>query len=142
MDSAALALLWTLVTGHPDAALLRQYADSAKVPPVIMWAVASVESGHGPNNRARGKHGEVGRMQVRAAHAGAFRATCGPLPLTDYHTNVCVGAFLLRRHYEATGLWASAIRRYNGQGAATTAYLAKVEAEIGRIVLLAEGRVP
>lgn len=137
----ASAILWTLWSGHPDAALLKQYADSAKVPVVIAWAVAKVESGVRADNHARGTHKEIGRMQLRRVHENSFRTQCGPLPLTDYLTNICVGMFLLRKHYAATGSWEAAIRRYNGGGAATALYLRKVEAEIGRIALrMLEGK--
>lgn len=134
-EIALSALLYALATGHPDAALIKQYADSAKVPPVLAWALVATESGHGANNHARGKHGEVGRMQLRRFHAGRFSARCGSLPLTDYRTNLCVGLHLLRSHYEAAGSWPLAVRRYNGSGVATLTYLGKVEREVGAITM-------
>lgn len=134
-ELSPLALLYALATGHPDAAVLKQYADSARVPPMVVWAVARVESGTAPNNLARGRHGEIGRMQLRAAWSKSFAAVCGTRPLTDYRTNICKGAFLLRWHYDHTGSWSTAIQRFNGSGPATVVYLTKVECEIGRMVL-------
>lgn len=134
-ELAPLALLWSLATGHPDAWVLKQYADSAGVPPVVGWAIATTESGHGPHNSARGRHGEIGRMQLRRLHEGRFAEKCGSRPLTEYYTNICVGMHLLRSHYDATGDWALAIRRYNGSGPATLIYLSKIEREIGAITL-------
>ena len=133
-----LAFLWTFVSGHPDAALLKMYADSARVPVAVAWAVATVESGVVPNNAARGRHGEIGRMQMQPQHAPAFIAECGTKPLTDYHTNLCKGMFLLRSHYLRTRDWRAAILRYNGSGPATEVYLLKVEREIGRMWLRLE----
>lgn len=130
-----LALLWALVTGHPDAWLIKGYADSARVPAPIAWAMVTVESGHAANNSARGRHGEIGRWQIKRIHESAFRTQCGSRPLTDYATNLCVGAHLLRRHYDATGSWELAIRRYNGTGRATDVYLQKVQREMGTIAL-------
>ena len=131
----ACALLWSCLTGHPDAVVLARYADSARVPHVIAWALVAVESGHAANNRARGAHGEIGRLQVRRVHRGRFAHACGRKPLTDYRTNVCVGLFLLRSYYERTGSWESAIQRYNGRGPGAVRYLGKVQREIGRLTL-------
>lgn len=135
MNTPAVVLLWTLISGHPDAAVLKQFADSAGVPVEIAWAIAAVESGHGPHNHARGKAGEIGRFQLKRHHSAAFAAECGTAPLTDYLTNVCKGLHLLRSHFDSTGDWRLAIRRYNGRGPATLVYLQKVEREIGRMAL-------
>ncbi len=132
----ASAVLWTLWTGHPDAALLKQFADSAGVPPIFAWAVAAVESGHHADNKARGTHGEIGRMQLKLLWTHAFKAECGSLPLTDYLTNICKGMFLLRTSFDATGSWEQALRRYNGAGPNATRYVRAVEQEIGRIELM------
>lgn len=138
MTDYTLLLLWQLVSGHPDAAVIKQYADSAGVPPLLAWAVARVESGVVPNNLARGRHGEVGRFQLRHIHSRAFTQPCGAKPLSDYHTNICKGLFLLRSHFDRTQDWRLAIRAYNGSGPATLTYLTKVECEIGRMVLRQE----
>ncbi|MBI4503345.1 MAG: transglycosylase SLT domain-containing protein [Gemmatimonadetes bacterium] len=119
------------VGGVADGALLRRFADSAGVPLPIALAVATVESGQLGGNHWRGRHGEVGRMQIRPRiWRWSFQQECGPRPLTDYVTNVCKGMFILKHWYGETGSWAGAVRRYNGRGIKTRTYLAKVTREL------------
>lgn len=137
--AAATALL--ALSGHPDASLLKQYADSARVPVEIVWAVAEIESGHRANNLARGAAGEIGRFQLKAFWSNSFRSVCGNAPVEDYKSNLCRGSFLLAYCHRRSGSWHSAIACYNGRGPRAEAYVKRVEAVLGRIYLKELGNV-
>ena len=129
----ALGLLWTLATGHPDAALLAAYADSAHVPHTVVWAIAWQESRHNLNPAVRGRAGEIGRLQVLPRTAKTF---CADLDIYTYSGNVKCGVRLLRGHFQRRGSWAAAIRAYQCPTCTRdTPYQRSVLERVGRIEL-------
>jgi soluble lytic murein transglycosylase-like protein len=135
--SLLTALLLSMQTGHPDAALQVAAAQQAGVPPIVALSVVEVESGRKllpPDGAA----GEVGRWQVRPELWGAsFTRACGAASLRDPVKNACVGAHILRGCYDRLGSWPLAVRCFNGdiRDRRTARYLAKVERALGRLTL-------
>ena len=107
--------MYALATGHPDAWLLKQYADSARVPPVLVWAVAYQESEHNLNPALRGHHCaklptcEVGRFQILPSTA---KVRCPDLNVFIYRDNIKCGVRYLRYWYDVQGSWEEAVRAY------------------------------
>ena len=135
----ALGLLWTLATGHPDAALLAAYAGAARVPREGVWAIAWQETRHNLNPGIRGglcrgkRDCEVGRMQVKPSTA---RRVCPSLDIFTYDGNVRCSVGLLRSLYERRGSWALAIRAYQCPSCThATVYEKSVVSKIGYIEL-------
>jgi len=126
-------IVWTLATGHPDAAALAAFADSARVPHTVVWAIAWQESRHNTNPALRGSAGEWGRMQILPSTA---RHICPTLDVRTYLGNVACGVRLLRGHYARTGSWVLAIRAYQcPRCPRDTAYQRSVLERVGRIEL-------
>lgn len=109
MNLLTLSVLWSVATGLPDAGLLAVYADSARVPHVVAWAIAWQETRHDLNPALRGRAGEVGRLQVLPSTA---RSRCPRLDIYTYTGNLACGMRLLRWRFEQRGSWAAAIRAY------------------------------
>lgn len=139
---------WTILSGHPDAAILARHAQLHGVPIVLVWAVAARESGYRGGNHWRGPGKwvadtvspdsvilrricrEVGRMQLNP---------CFPLTWLDpwctntrvrtsYDANISCGVKYLASH-------GPRISRYNGRGPMAREYQRWIESEIGRILL-------
>ena len=139
-ELAPLAILWSLVTGHPDAWRLKAYADSTHVPAVIAWAISWQESRHNINPRLRGKHGEWGRFQVMPSTA---RAICPTLDIRTYEGNVMCGLRYLRHQFEARGTWEAAVRAYQcPRCTQRTEYERSVMEMVGRFTSRLMGVVP
>lgn len=135
--SLLTALLLSIQTGHPDAAVQVTAAQQAGVPAVVALAVVEVESGRTLTPRD-GAAGEVGRWQVRPELWGAsFTRACGPASLRDPVKNACVGAHILKGCYDRLGTWTLAVRCFNGdiRDRRTARYLARVERALGRLTL-------
>ena len=133
-------MLYALVTGHPDAWRLKAYADSARVPPVVAWALAWQESRNNLNAGVRGRHGEWGRLQVMSATA---RVVCPTLDIRTYEGNVACGLRYLRRQFEVRGSWEAAVRAYQCPACRQrTDYERSVMETVGRFTSRLMGRVP
>lgn len=135
-----LLAIGPLVCG--DSLALRTMALEAKVPPMVLEAVAYVETRCNVNPLVRGpgklvwdstgttahrRCREVGRLQLNPC---AFK-----LPdsvRTSYTANVQYGAIRLRWLYERYGSWTLAIKRYNGAGPRAEQYLGKILYYIGQ----------
>lgn len=116
--------------GPPDSIALRQAADAVGIPAPLLYAIAIVESGYAPPTEVRGRHGEVGRLQVRPSVWG------GTTGCEDPATLQC-GATILAWCRAQHAAWRDAVACYNASSDIQYGrrYLALVERQIGRLYL-------
>lgn len=121
------AVVWLAL---PDAWYLQRQAERAGLPREVLWAVAWQETRANLDPRVRGPHGERGRFQIMAATA---RRWCADLDIRTYKANVQCAVRILTRLQAEHGI-VEAVRRYNGSGPRSRAYLAEVMQTVGRIL--------
>ena len=161
----AIQVSYSTVSGLQDADSLTQAASEFGVPPVIVWAIARVESGVRGRNTARGAgvvvpkrdvHGDsigtkvicqaIGRMQILPCYVDSNKKIhwlswtkltphCAIKSLYEYSSNIRCGAAILAYQRRQVGSWSLAIRRYNGAGPQAELYGYSAEAIIGQITL-------
>jgi len=142
-----IALLLALVQ-LTDTAQLNDAARLNNVPPVVMQAVAWMESRDGRRgNEYRGPGREqcdsagcrrvcreIGRMQINPCIQWSI-PVCNGVDIRRYFGNIRCGAAILAARRVKYGSWESAIRHYNGSGPLAERYLQTALAYIGRRTL-------
>ncbi|TWD54609.1 transglycosylase-like protein with SLT domain [Agrobacterium vitis] len=120
----------------PYHALISSYSKQYGVSPQLAKAVIKIESNF--NAKARGRHGEVGLMQIKPATARAMGYTGSTAGLYDPATNLKYGIkYLAMANQLGGGDMCSAILRYNaGHGATrmnptSKRYCGQVQAMLG-----------
>ncbi len=126
----------TTVSGYatrPYAKIISSYAKSYGVPESLAHAVVKIESNYRPN--ARGRHGEIGLMQIKPATARMMGYRGSAKGLYDPDTNIKYGMkYLAAAHELGGGSTCGTILKYNaGHGAKrmnpiSKAYCGKVQA--------------
>jgi hypothetical protein len=117
-----------------DGAFLSDVAVRTGVPVPLLWAMAIVESGPAPTPNVRGRHGEVGRLQVRREIWGWRFAECRS---QDEQALVICGARILAALRRESASWREAVARYNATADPERAgrYVQLVEQRLGRMYL-------
>jgi hypothetical protein len=130
---AALLVCHSVWCG-PDYAHLRSLARQSGANVRAVLAIAYEESAHNLNPRVRGKHGEVGRFQIKTATA---RERCPDLNIWTYQGNTTC---FVRMFSEDTRRVSTeyAIRAQNGAGPGADLYARKVLADMQRLELRGE----
>jgi Soluble lytic murein transglycosylase and related regulatory proteins (some contain LysM/invasin domains) len=118
--------------GRPYANLIASYARSHGVPVSLAHAVVRIESNYRPN--ARGRHGEIGLMQIKPATARMMGYSGSAKGLYDPETNIKYGMkYLATAHKLGGGTTCGTVLKYNaGHGArkmnpVSKAYCGKVQ---------------
>lgn len=104
----------------------------ARVDPVLILAVTSIESGFNP--MAESTFGAQGLMQIIPKfHQDKIDASLGPTPLLEPAENIRVGTRILREYIRTNGALETALQQYGGvSDAADTTYATKVMRELER----------
>ena len=116
---AAAALPQHAVATQPDSVQCANDAVARMgVPPIVVAGIMQVEGGklgmESPNSNGSF---DLGPMQINTIHLKEF-ANYGisrAMLRDDLCVNVAAAAFMLRRHYQTTGDWATAITRYHSK---------------------------
>jgi len=115
-------LLAAVLPRCADSFHLRWLAERDSLPAARVQAIAWTETRCNTSPRVRGKLGEIGRFQIRAATA---RAHCPTLNVRSYKGNTECFVKLFRENVARYGL-TEATSRHNGRGDAACHYLKRV----------------
>lgn len=117
--------------------LIRTEARRHGIPVALAHAVVRIESNYNP--RARGRHGEIGLMQIKPQTARGVGFTGSTAALFDPKTNITYGMrYLAGAHRKAGGDLCGTILRYNAghyakrMNPTSRAYCAKVKRIMAR----------
>ncbi|MCM2294202.1 lytic transglycosylase domain-containing protein [Allorhizobium sp. BGMRC 0089] len=138
-DDAPAAIKDKEEAKFPYQTLISSYAKAYGVPVKLARAVVNTESGF--NAKARGRHGEIGLMQIKPATARAMGYKGSVAGLYDPDTNLKYGMkYLAIANRLGGGDTCQALLRYNAGHAATRMnptsreYCGEVMAKIGEKV--------
>lgn len=117
MRTPALALIWLCLMGTAQANCWQLAASRYHVDPLLLYAIAKVESNLNPNARNINGDGsqDIGLMQINSRHLPAL-ARFG---ITERHlitqpcTSVMVGAWILAGFIQEKGYGWQAVGAYN-----------------------------
>jgi len=129
-----------------DSVALRDAAIKASIPPIVIEAVAYMETRSGDKINAYRGPGreqcdslgcrrvcrEIGRLQINPCIRWSIPA-CDSI--RTYSANLRCGAAILAERYHRYGSWSLAIRAYNGSGPMADLYQQRALAYIGKRAL-------
>jgi hypothetical protein len=117
-----------------DASALEEAARRYGVPAPLVWAMAWVESGEHPRAGVRGRHGELGRLQVRREIWARQLPECRS---RSEDALVVCGVRILAALRAQSASWREAVARYNATAHPERAerYVRLVEQRLGRMYL-------
>lgn len=134
-----LALGWTLCARVACADCFDDAASYHHVNPVILRAIAIVESGGNPNATNQNANGSVdmGEMQINSIHLPELaRYGMGTADLFDGCKSVYTGAWILRQAIDRYGNTWAAIGAYNSSTPYyRDRYAAKVRSVVARLLV-------
>ena len=117
MRTPALALIWLCLMGTAQANCWQLAASRYHVDPLLLYAIAKVESNLNPNARNINGDGsqDIGLMQINSRHL----PTLAQFGITERHlmtqpcTSVMVGAWILAGFIQEKGYSWQAVGAYN-----------------------------
>lgn len=125
-DYPRVLAMYGEITGDRDlASSILEHARTYLVPINLLFALIQTESDFDP--LAKGRHGEIGLMQLHPATFAKVIKERGANYLWPRETNLEYGVRHLVHLHERKGDWDLAVYRYNGRGEKALTYLLKIQ---------------